>query len=371
MTTDTTDTTETTTFVERLKRFFRSDDRGPRDDRGGGRGEPTRRDAGGGWLSVESPTKEALYDVVGTAEGPYAVGDGGRVLRRTADGWRTALDSGPTTEGNALTCVDATDGGERVWFAGGNGALGAYDVATGRKYDYTAPKEKTSPWTALAVDGRRDDERVWIGNGSGELLALDVAGGRPTPGEVCEPGSGSTVAALAADGRPYAVETGGGVFRGEARSASDSRDASRPDDGERGDGDGGDWTAIGVEDPGGNVHDVAVGDGAATVAGDGGRLFRYDAATDNWTPIDAGSSVERRASGGQNPRGSDDAALYGIDRRDDRLVAVGVDGAAAERADGEGWTTRRTPTAADLHAVALGRPDVAVGVDGTIIERDR
>ncbi|KZN26430.1 hypothetical protein A4G99_20450 [Haladaptatus sp. R4] len=126
------------------------------------------------WRSVESPTDKTLIGVTTTTEGPFAVGTGGNVLTKRDGEWRFAIRDGPATRENTLTCVDVTDDGTRIWFAGSSGALGCYDATEGKKYDYSAPKEKTSTWEAIAVSGNAGSELIRVANGSGEVLPVTV-----------------------------------------------------------------------------------------------------------------------------------------------------------------------------------------------------
>lgn len=305
------------------------------------------------WYTAEAPTDCALHAVVATAYGPVAVGEDGCILARRGGEWRIVVADGPATQANTLTCVDVTDDGERAWFAGSSGALGAYDTASGRKFDYSAPTEKTSTWEAIAVAGDRSDERLRIANGSGEVMAVTTDDrGCPQWGSVVEPGCGATVSALDfGGGRTWAADTNGEV-------ATEFKD---------------DWQTVGVRDAQVDFFDVAAGEERTFVAGDAGRLYRYDHRCENWTPLSVGES-----------------ALYSIDHDGTTLLAAGEDGVVAERVPGVGWLASSTPVEADLRDVAVGRrfdgetvttnadsaddtterrPDVAVGDDGTIIEK--
>ncbi|WP_436931960.1 hypothetical protein [Halosimplex halobium] len=319
------------------------------------------------WTAAETPVDAGLRDVTQTAVGPYAVGAEGVVLGRTGDGaWEIVVPAGPATDRNRLTAVDVSADGRRVWFAGSSGALGRYDTETGRKHDFTAPGEKTSTWEALAVTGERGRERLFVANGSGEVVAATVdADGCPDFGAVVEPGRGSTVTALAAGGdRVYAADTSGNVFARPARPSSDGTTdgAADLDDADAADRTGpargeshsdGAWREVGIDGAQVDFHDLAASGDRLLVAGDGGLVYRYDAACDNWTPVQAGVG-----------------ALAGVDDRDGRAVAVGTDGGAFDRRPGrEGWGWSPMPTETALAAVALGAFDVAVGEDGVVLER--
>ncbi|MFC4553203.1 MULTISPECIES: hypothetical protein [Halorussus] len=294
-----------------------------------------RKGAGGApgeWSVADSPTEKTLFGVVGTANGPYAVGTGGNVLARDGDGWHVAVADGPATRNNALKDVAVTAGGKRIWFAGSSGALGAYDVDTGKKYDYSAPMEKTSTWEAIAVRGERDAETLRVANGSGEVLPVTTdENGCPQWGEVVKPGSGSTIPALTSGGDAfYAVDTSGNAFV------------------EREDG----WKDIGVKNAQVNFFDVYATEKTVRIAGGGGRVYRYDRVCGNWTPVIVG-----------------DVAIHDLAAEDGRLVAAGADGRVYERLPKRGWTSVPTGTEETLWAVALGETDVAVGASGVIVER--
>ncbi|SFS00617.1 hypothetical protein SAMN05216559_2384 [Halomicrobium zhouii] len=291
--------------------------------------------ADGTWRVVDTDVEKTMYDVTRTANGVYAVGDSGTVASRGAGGeWTVAIPSGPAVKRNTLTGVDVTDDGERIWFAGGSGAIGMYDTTTGRKYDYSAPMEMTSTWEAIGIAGERGDERLFLANGSGEVLEATVDDdGCPAFGDPVKPGSGSTIPALTVrDDVTYAVDTSGNVF-------------------ERRDGE---WATVGIENAQINFTDVDVGpDGSVLVTGGGGIVYRYDATCGNWTPVAVGTVV-----------------LRGIDRCEGRLAVVGDGGHAYERRPREGWTGVETGVEATLHGIALGETDVAVGEGGVIVERE-
>lgn len=275
------------------------------------------------WSVAETSTAKALRDVVQTADGPYAVGADGHVLRRSDEGWELRIDAGPARRHNTLTAADATDDGKRVWFAGSSGALDVYDMETGRKYDYSAPEERTSTWESIAVTGERGDEQLRVANGSGEVFPVTLdEDGCPHYGEVTKPGSGSTLPAVEFGGdATYAINTSGNVF-------------TETDDG---------WKTIGIENAQVNFSNLYAAE-ETLVAGGDGLVYRYDRPCENWTPVNAGSVL-----------------LYDIDQTDDKAIAAGTSGRIYRRDSGDGWTEVSTPTEVDLRAVALGETDVAVG----------
>jgi|AntDeeMetageno50_2_1112565.scaffolds.fasta_scaffold00763_1 hypothetical protein len=303
-----------------------ADDISPKDD----------DEASDGWNAVESPTDESLTGVVATHDGAYAVGENGVVLARGADSWESVLEDGPSANGETLRGVDATDDGQAVWFAGDGGALGHYDIEEGRLTDHSAPKDQTSTWTAVAVVGPAGEERVHLANGSGEVLRGTYDGGDVDWGEIHKPDSGSSITDLAFDDVGYVCDSSQGVY-------------ATTDDGEH-------YETIGIEDANTDFGSLAATDAELVVAGGDGTVFRYDGSV--WTTLRAGET-----------------ALRAIDLTNEAGLAAGDAGGVFERADG-GWTTIETPTDADLLGVVVGtekddRPAVAVGTDGTIVERDR
>lgn len=289
----------------------------------------------GGWTAVESPTTKSFTDVVMTTNGAYAVGASGNIATRESGSWRLVVDSGPANADNPLNSVDVTDDGRYIWFAGGSGALGMYDVETGKKYNHTAPMEKTSTWEGIAVSGPADDETVLVANGSGEVLDGERdADDCMKWGEVVKPAGGSTIPELAFardDGSlAYGVDTSQTAFR---------------------QADGGDWSRIGVENAEVAFYDLVGTSSELYVAGGAGTIYRRDCDCGIWTPIDAGES-----------------AIRAVDLASETVIAAGNGGDIYERTS-DGWVARETPVESDLLGVAYGDTDVAVGSSGTIIER--
>ncbi|KTG08111.1 hypothetical protein AUR64_00600 [Haloprofundus marisrubri] len=289
------------------------------------------------WTTAESPTGQTLYGVVQSQEGPYAVGGGGDVLARRADGWVRVLDTGPTTESNTLRDAAVTDDGRNVWFAGGSGVVGQYDVADEQLTDYSAPNGKTSTWEGVAVTGNADTETVHLVNGSGEVLrgTKNSEGGMDW-GEAFKPGGGSSMKGIDfLDSQTgYICDTNAKVY--------ETTDGWRS------------YSTLGISGGSVGLYDVtATARDDIVVAGGDGSLFRYNGAV--WTKNEAGSR-----------------ALFGVDRFEEAGAAAGA-GGAMYVLTGEGWEPEETPTTAILQGVALDEtgsyPDVAVGANGTIIER--
>lgn len=302
------------------------------------------------WSEVSTPISKTLNDVVYTADGPYAAGEGGYVLGRTDGSWQVEIESGPSASNNPLTGIDVTDDGKRVYFCGGSGALGAYDVLQGKKYDYSAPEEKTSTWEDVAVSGQKGSEKIIVANGSGETFDAvrteDSDGNNCLKwGEVTKPAGGSTIPGITfASDDPqlaYAIDTSQ-----QAVQSTDHNDT---------------WENIGVTNAEVAFSDVVGSTDVMYVAGGGGTIYRRDCDCNNWTPIDAGEN-----------------GLKGIDRStegDGESVIASANGGLVYERTSDGWAEMDTPVTADLTGVAYPSAesdqtvDVAVGSSGTIVER--
>lgn len=150
------------------------------------------------WSEVSSPTSKTLYGVVDTVSGPLAVGAGGDIVARRQNDWKKVVEYGPQARSRLLTGVDVTDDGKAIWFVGGSGVIGEYNVVTETLTNYSAPNGKTSTWEGCAVKGDAGkNERLYFVNGSGELLV----GTRQKSGalqydKVIKPGGGSTMPSI-------------------------------------------------------------------------------------------------------------------------------------------------------------------------------
>lgn len=295
-----------------------------------GGGSPPR-----GWRTVETPTRKGLNDAVMTVDGPYAVGKSGLVLARRGDEWRTVVEQGPDGGSNGLEAADVTDDGQTMWTAGDSGALGRYDAMADEMEDFTAPREMTSPWTGVAVDGQTDSERVFLVNGSGELLPGHWTNAGIKWGEVTKPTGGESATAVdVADGVAYVADTAAGVYQHSEMGS-------------------GQWSAVGIRDVDGELRDLAAVDGSLlNAAADDGSIYVYNGY--NWLQLRAGETT-----------------LHAVDRERGRGLAVGNDG-TVHAIEENNWTTQSTPTSKTLQGCALGTSsytDVAVGTDGTVLER--
>ncbi|MFU8867742.1 hypothetical protein [Natronococcus sp.] len=286
------------------------------------------------WSAADVPIESALYGVA-AASSPVATGEGGRVLRREDDQWYVVVDAGPAGNESPLTDAAATDDGDAAWVAGGSGVVGRYDLADDELEDFSAPMEKTSTWEAVAVGGDAGGERVVLANGSGEVLPGEYDGESVDWGDVVEPGGGSSVggASFLDDSTVYVSDTNSKIYRSDDAGES--------------------WAEIGIDGGSVALTDVAASDDDVHAAGGDGSTFRYNGAV--WTK-----------------KAAADGELLGVDRRNDRGLAVGGSATAATRRL-YGWEADETPTDAELQDAVLTDDflDVAVGGEGTILERDR
>ncbi|GGL46561.1 WD40/YVTN/BNR-like repeat-containing protein [Halocalculus aciditolerans] len=303
-----------------------------------------------GWQTVDSTVEGTLYDTVMSTAGPVAVGGDGVVLLREPGGWRPILEHGPHVAGNGLLAADRTDDRSAVWFVGGGGAVGRYDVRSKTLIDFSAPGGKTSSWADLSVVGSAGDERVFLINGSGEFVAGDFYDGGVDWSDVLqtdakgvseeqgipedEPGSGSSALGLdfATSNVGFACDTTSGVYR--TTNAGQS------------------WQKIGIEDAQVGFQDVAaLPNGRVVVAGGGGLLYSYN-----------GSSWRKQQIGDDN--------IYALETGT-RTVASGANGVVYEKGS-SGWESTQTSTSSALYGMAYDRtgnyPDIAVGDSGVIVE---
>ncbi|MCU4802589.1 hypothetical protein OB920_19680 [Halobacteria archaeon HArc-gm2] len=288
------------------------------------------------WNSVTTPFDVDLRAVVQTNRGPFAVGGSGTVVANTGDGWEAVVTEGPGKQNRALSSIDVTADGDRVWYAGASGAIGMYDVANGEQYDFSYSKDISASWSAVAVAGRAGTERVSVANTSGKVLPLSLSGREATYGAPATPGGGSEITALEATtaGTVFATDTAGTVY--ETTKSG--------------------WTTTGVDAASVSLRDVTVGpDGQIYVAGANGTLYVNDGAEQGWTANEVTG-----------------AALRAVDVLDGHVVVLSANNKLFRRpVDGRTrWQESAPPTNSDLLALALGAPDVAVGKAGTVVTRE-
>jgi len=283
------------------------------------------------WTAVESPTGKTLHDVQYTSAGAYAVAGGGIVIARTANGWRTVVQGGPTGNGNDLYGADVTDDGKRLWFVGASGAIGEYDVESGVLVDHSAPDDVTNNFNDVGVTGEAGEADVYVAGDSGSIY-YSFENGESGNWNYVTPGSGSNINAIDffGDGKGHAVDGNQTVFY--------TRDGTT-------------WDRLGIENANYNFYGVdSDGFDDVWVSGGGGSIYRWNGS--EWIRTDLG-----------------DASLRDVEVADGdgQGFTVGGGGAVFDK-DGAEWSRDRTPTGANLGAVARGPTDIAVGASGTILE---
>jgi len=282
------------------------------------------------WRTAKTPVGVTLHDVAHTTTNAHAAGGGGTVIERTAAGWRTVLQGGPTGNGNDVYGAATTDHGKRLWIVGASGAIGEYDVVFGDLVDRSAPDDVTNNFNDVTVTGPAGDADVYVADDSG-AIHYSVANGEEGTWEYTVPGSGSGLAAVEFhDSRcGHAIDTNGPVF------ATD---------------DGSTYEPIGIEDA--DVTFYGLDRDAAddvTVSGGNATVFTYDGS--QWTPESLG-----------------DTELVDVETDAGSGYAVGGGGVIFE-ATGVEWRQNATPTGENLRAVAPGLTDLAVGASGVVLER--
>lgn len=282
------------------------------------------------WTVEETETDSTLHDLVTADAGRFAVGDGGILTTRTATGWVTLRDGGPSGNGNDLYGAAVTEDGERVWVAGASGAIGEYDPATDTLVDRSAPMDNTNNYNDIAVTGEAGDANVFVAGDSGKLYYSFENGAEGTWEDVT-PGSGSALPAIDFHGprSGHAIDTNGRVF------ATD---------------DGVTWEAIGIEDA--DVTFYGVESDAAddvTVAAGNGTVLTYDGS--RWVADVLG-----------------DADLTDVETDDGEGIVVGSGGVVQELTDGD-RVLIDTPTGENLNAVDRAGETVVVGDSGLVISR--
>jgi hypothetical protein len=281
------------------------------------------------WAVEETPADSTVYDVAFTAQGAYAVGDGGLVLRRDEAGWTKVLDGGPTGNGNTLFGVDVAGYGSDLWFVGASGAIGKYDVETGNLENYSAPDDVTNNFNDVSVRTTSEGTNVYVAGDSGKIYR-SFDGGRAGTWDYTTPGSGSAVNAI-------------DYFGGRSGNAVDGNMSVFQSD------DGSTYGKTGVADANNDFFGVdsdAFGD--VTVVGGGGTVLEWDGA--EWVRTGLG-----------------DARLQDVEV-DDIAYTVGGGGTVFRR-EGGTWTQESTPVGENLKAVANGPTPLAVGAGGAVVAR--
>lgn len=283
------------------------------------------------WTRVTTPTSDALHAVARAATGPFAAGGNGILLERTDAGWTAVRRNGPGGDGSNLTTLGVTTDGAHLWMAGASGALGVYDVRDGTLTDRTGPAGATDEFTALAVTGSAGDANVYLADAAG---GIHVSFDDGTPGSWTHltPGSGASIHGL------DCYDATAGMFTDGTGSVYATTTGT-------------DWHRVGID-------------------GADGRLAALDADGSSDVTV-VGDHVYRRADGWTESTVIDEALHDVAVCRCGCIHGVGAGGTIVHR-PGSGseddWRVS-TPTGENLRGVALGRPHVAVGAGGTILER--
>lgn len=284
------------------------------------------------WSAVDVPASVSFHDVTDTANGPVAVGDTGTIIGRAAGGsWGVLVPDGPSATGEALSAVAATADGERIWFAGANGALGSFEVRAGRRRDHSEPDGVTTALSSLAVSGPRGSEKLLVADDDGAVYTAEASGSSLDWGREYRPAGDTALTDVAAtpDGVGYAVDSNADVWKTTAEVG---------------------WTAVGVDDAQNSFYAVAAGPNAVLAGGGNGRLYRSTDGAGSWTPFSLGSF-----------------AVKTVDVAAERAVAAGTNGTLVTRVRdwaNDGWKGSKT-----VNGVLLGDVDVAVCNDGVVLER--
>lgn len=288
------------------------------------------------FAGATSPTTKSILATLPTARGPYAVGNSGKILRRTPNGWELVIESGVTTQGKGLNDVAVSDDGEALWMAGSSGVIGRYDVVAGELSDYSKPRGFTTTFISIEAAGDSGIETVLASDTSGNVVRgkmthcgiLWLADGQPTGGNAVQ----DIGFYSASEGTM--VDSTGSVF--------ESTD------------DGVSWTQIGISNFGNSLNSIdAKSSSDLMTAGSSGSVVSYDGSS--WVQDKAGSNT-----------------LQSIDRDGGQAYTSGSSGTLYEQTT-DGWTSVSTDTGATLHDIGLGTssgyPDAVVGGSGTILEK--
>lgn len=290
------------------------------------------------WTSVvKTGTDNTINDVAVTSAGAYAVADGGILLKRTGDEeWTKVLQNGPSSNGNNLLGIAATDDEDHLWFVGTSGRIGEWDVKTGSLVkDHSAPNDNTNNFAAVTVTGNAGSANIQIVDKSGKVLYSTEDGDTGTWTQVSV-GNGSEHRTI----DTYAAQSG--YLANGNQKVYETTDA------------GNSW------------NDKSIGASMSLYGVDS------DATDDVWVAAGNGTVYHYDGSWSSNSIGSED--LKDLEVADDNSgYAVGGSGAVYSY-DGS-WTSQSTPTTENLNAVVLettdvpATPAIVVGAGGTILER--
>lgn len=301
------------------------------------------------WSEVSSPTGKTLTGVEHTAEGTYASGNSGQILRRKDDGeWTMVLSDGLGGSSKTLKGSGLNDDGTSYWMVGNSGVIGELDVRSDTLYDHSNPLGISNQFRSVSVRGGTGNERLYIGMSSGQVVVGKRDGGRKAfDWMVSDTGSGYTVRASdftvgGSLGSGYVCTNGGEVFR--------------TDDGANS------WSYVGYDRSQTSYSALLAEEGEPRqvyVGGGSGRLIRRDCRCGNWTPMKAGSKRVNSLE---------------ADNNGEHYLGAGASGRVYERsANGAGWDVTNTSSGNALLRAAPATDaesvDVVVGKSGTILER--
>lgn len=331
-----------------------------------------------GWTKAKTPIETTLFDVEFTnrRHGWYAVGADGRVLHRTNDGWKDLFGKGTSNlRGADVVPVDSfnRDGfGEyrpssrddpRLWVVGSRGAVVEYRIQSNKLTNHLPGVNET--FNDVAVTGKPGEANVFVASASGKVHYSFDNGKTWNSTRPGKPSGGKP--AFAGGQPPRKRGKGKG---GNSLTAIDFHDTRK--------GhvvnektlfttvDGSSWRAL--PRPAKGLHHFygVDSDGPKDVTVSGRNVSIWHWTGSRWvrkdTKLNGHRDVEVR-------RG----------QRDSSGLAVSRHGGVI-RLDGSGWHKEATPTRADLEAVFRANPtdppahtslDIAVGANGTIIERQR
>jgi hypothetical protein len=291
------------------------------------------QDAGVDWEVVPTPFAADLAATTHAADGAYAVGEGGIVVTGdTGRDWDTVIDRDALETDGDLHAVDATDDGERVWFAGDAGILGVYDTETGGAVGYDYRGDADSDWADLAVAGGAGNERALVANQSGAVVSFDLDGTDLSFSRATHPSEAELVALTTTeDGVGYALDAEGSVH-----TATESG-----------------WDELGRVDADGDPVDLAAGEDSLLVAAADGSLYLHDG-NGEWTAA---------------PVADDELLAVATDGR--TTVSLAADTTFYSRADGDdGWERASADTGDRLVALSIDPNGVAVGENGAVVQYD-
>lgn len=289
----------------------------------------------GTWESVKSPVSVTLRAVTSTTNGPCAVGDKGYVLGRSEkEGWGIVIENGPAAAENSLYTVDTTEGGKRVWFAGGNGALGFYDLEKHERRDFSEPQGMDATISSLTVAGKRGSEKLMIADDSGNVLPGEMKSDGVTMdwSTLSQPAGDSALNALCSTDRGvgYGVDSNANVWQTTA------------DEG---------WERVGIDDASNSFYAASAEGGRILVGGGNGRVY-LTPDLKVWTPYNVGNFT-----------------VEALDVDSDEMVAAGGSGNIVYRKGESDWKNVEWSESKTILGVMLGQPSVGVGKGGTIVEQ--